>query len=259
MQRAVVLRIQAPGYVQAERRVIGRPGEVTVLDDIVLRRTTQRTGVSLLGKVWLEDDGDTDGMVVSVNQNDVAFVDEDGYFESPNIDAGHLRISSIKPGYYIVAMERTVKPGEEVAVELRGYRVRYATVQWEFQPDECSDFSRGTEYGDAILSTGGLQRVSFARGFGSVSHAADFIILQKQNRLVVKVFNRGSTVGPAFRRLDGARLDDILDIPKIPHPSRELVLRPDGVYVFECFDGKHYGKFEVLDISVEPPPPDYGD
>ena len=255
--QAVEFRLIAPGFETYKRRAILRPGEILVWDDIVLEPLTRYSAASIMGRVWLEDDADTDGMVISVNREAVTFTDESGYFVTEPVSSGELYVSTYKRGYTGLHTKLKVGRGETAVCGLRGYRERFARVRWVYQPDGTRDFTNAVVMGEATLSPRKLYRVRFATGFQQANLGrSDFMIRQKEDRLVLYHFDVSGPKSPRFIAVTDTPFDDIASAPKSGYIRRESVLHPDTVYVFRCYDGKHYAKMEVLEITDEPPTPE---
>lgn len=253
----VELHIVAPGFEKYVRRAILKPEVVTIWDDIVLEPITERSAASVAGRVRLEDEEeDLEGMVISIDQEAVTFTDAEGYFVADPIRPGKVRISSHKTGYLGLHTELKVGSGYEHTCELVGYRKRFAQVRWSYQPDGTRSFDGDVRAGRAVLSSGKLSRVSFAKGFKQVKKYSDFLVTQEKDRLVLRHFDVRGRKFPGSLRIKDGDLDEIEEAPASGYERSEFVLRPGDVYVFHCYDGKHYGMLEVLDIAVEPPSPE---
>jgi len=254
LPQAVELHIMAPGYEKYVRRGVLYAGELTVWDDIVLAPITHRTAATVMGRVWLEDESESlEGMVVTVDQEPVTFTDASGYFVATPVRAGNLRIAAYKPGYLGMCAELKVDRAAERACKLKGFRKRYARVRWAYQPDGTRSFVNGLRTGTAVLSVRELSRVSFAEGFTQVSGFSDFLVEQKNDRLMFRHFDQSGFNSPESIRLEHTSLDGLAEAPESGYKLSEFPLRPGEVYVFRCYDGEHYGMMEVLDITVEPP------
>ncbi len=255
--RPMELRIFAPGFERATRRAILHPGEILVWDDIFLEPLTNSSAASLHGRVWLEDDADLEGMVIYVEDEAVTFTDSSGHFVAERVSPGKLRVSTNKTGYVGLHTEVRAARGSEVPCELRGYRERFASVRWAYQPNGTHDFFRADALtGIAVLSPRRLNRVKFAGGVRKVSGQSDFLIIQEKDRLIVRNFDQSGRNGPGFVVLKDTSFEDVLEAPDVKYRPSEKKLRPGVVYVFRCYDGKHYAKMEVLEITDKPPLPE---
>lgn len=251
---AVEFRLMAAGFETYKRRAILRPGEILVWDDIVLEPLTRRSAASIVGRVWLEDDADTDGMVISINSEDAAFTDDSGYFVAEAVSSGELRVSTYKRGYTGMHTEFKVGRGERAECWLVGYRERFARVRWVYQPNGTRDFTDDVLTGEATLSSRKLHRVRFMTGLQEDhQERSDFIIRQKEDYLVLRHFDVSSSGSPKSIAVTDTAFDDVVIAPKSGYARSESVLRPGGLYVFLCYDGKHYAKMEVLQITDQPP------
>ncbi|MFQ5591410.1 MAG: hypothetical protein ACE5HE_09630 [Phycisphaerae bacterium] len=251
------LRLMAPGVETYKLRAILHPGEILVWDDIVLEPLTRDSAASIMGRVWLEDDADADGMVISVNGEHTTFTDDHGYFVAEAVSAGELYVSTYKRGYTGLHKELKVGRGERAVCDLRGYRERFARVRWVYQPDGTRDFTDDVLTGEARLSPRKLYRVRFATGFQQANLGrSDFMIRQKEDQLVLYHFDVSGPKSPRSIAVTDTPFNDIVSAPKSGYVRGESTLKPGGVYVFRCYDGQHYAKMEVLDITDEPPAPD---
>jgi hypothetical protein len=254
--QAVELRLMAPGFETYKLRAILRPGDILIWDDILLEPLTRYFSASIMGRVWLEDDADTDGMVISVNGEDTTFTDDSGYFVVEAVSSGELRVSTYKHGYTGLHTELKVGRGERAVCGLRGYRERFARVRWVYQPDGTRDFTNAVDTGEATLSPRKLYRVHFATGLKQTNRGrSDFFIRQKEDHLFLRHFDVSGRKNPGSIAVTDTPFDDIVSAPKSGYKRGESVLRPGAVYVFLCYDGKHYAKMEVLNITDEPPTP----
>lgn len=253
----VELHIVVPGFEKYVRRTILRAGELTIWDDIVLEPITARSAGALAGRVWLEDEDEAlEGMVIYVDGEAVAFTDATGDFVADMVRPGKLHVSSHKTGYVGLHTGVKVARGYEQTCELVGYRRRFAHVRWAYQPDGTRSFDGEIRIGTAVLSSGKLSRVSFARGFKHVGKHSDFLITQVKDRLVLRHFDVRSGKLPGSMRIQDTSLDELYEAPESGYEHSEFALRPGDLYVFRCYDGKHYAMMEVLDVTVEPKSPE---
>lgn len=251
--RPVELHIIAPGFDTYKRRVILHAGELIVWDDIVLEPMTERSTASVMGRVWLDDEEENlEGIVIYIDQEAVTFTDASGYFMADRVRAGKLRVSAHKPGYVGLETKVRVAGGYEQVCELNGYRKRSAHVRWAYQPDGSRDFDGDIPTGTAMLSSRKLYRVSFAEGFKQVSGHSDFFVTQVEEKLVFRHFDVFGTKMPASVRIKDTRLDELSEAPETGYKRNDTPLRPGDLYVFRCYDGKHYAMMEVLDVTIEP-------
>ena len=254
--RPVALHILAPGFDRYIRRVILHPGELVVWEDIVLEPMTNRSTASLVGHVRLEDDDEElEGMVIYIDQEAVAFTDASGRFEVDPVRAGKLRVSTHKSGYLGMNAEVKVAAGDLERCELVGYRKRFARVRWAYQPDGTRNFDGAMPTGTAVLSTRKLSRVSFAKGFQQINSRSDFLISQVDDQLVLRHFDMRSGKSPASILIKDTQFDEVYEAPESGYAQSETPLRPGDIYVFRCYDGKHYAMMEVLEITDEAPSP----
>lgn len=253
----VELHIVAPGFEKHIGRAILRPGGLTIWNDIVLEPITARSGASVAGRVWLEDeDASVEGLVIYVDDEAVAFTDADGDFFAHTVRAGELFVSSKKQGYVGLVAKVHVAPGHEQSCELFGYRRRFARVRWIYQPNGTRDFEDGIRSGTAVLTPGELSRVSFAKGFKNVNRASDFYVIQRQDRLLFYHVDGSSGTMPGSMRIKETSLDELTEAPKSGYVRLQFTLVPGDLYVFRGFGGKHYGMMEVLDVTDERPSPE---
>lgn len=257
VSQPVALHIIAPGFERYMQRTILHPGEIIIWGNIVLKPTTEKTAAAVVGRVRLEDeDKELEGLVIYVDQEAVAFTNAEGYFVVDTVREGKLRISSHKTGYEGLYTQLTVESGYEHTCELVGYRKRFARVRWLYQPDGTRNFDVGVRTGAAVLSSTKLSRVSFVKGFKQVSGYSDFLVSQKEDRLVFRHFDVRGLKIPGSMRIKDSGFDELYEAPKSGYKRSEFTLRPGDLYVFQCYDGKHYAMMEVVDITVEPPSPE---
>ncbi|MFQ5462696.1 MAG: hypothetical protein ACE5E5_08730 [Phycisphaerae bacterium] len=106
------------------------------------------------------------------------------------------------------------------------------------------------------MSPNKLSRVSFAKGFKQVSGRSDFLMTQKKDQLVLRHFDvRGHNI-PASMLVKDTSFDELYEAPKSEYERTNAPLRPGDLYVFHCYDGKHYAMMEVVDITTEPSSPE---
>lgn len=252
--RALELQIRAPGYDVFSRRLIIHAGELVVWDDVMLEPLTRQSASEVTGRVWLEGNADLEGLVIKVDNVPVAFTDADGYFSTDRIHAGKLLIESYIPGFVGAYKRIKVDRGGTANVKLRGYRERFARVRWAYQPDGTRNLGGNTTEGIATLSSRVLSRVSFGDGFVHVHEYSDFLVEQKRDRLTIRHFDVRGTDIPASTVVKDIDFDDVLEAPeKMYQRPAGFQLRPGVVYVFRCYDGKHFAKMEVLEITDERP------
>ncbi len=252
--QAVEFRLMAAGFETYKLRTILRPGEVLVWDDIVLEPLTRRSAASLVGTVWLEDDADPDGMVISINSEETTFTDHSGYFVVDAVSPGELGLSTYKPGYIGLHTKFNVEKGERVHCGLRGYRERFVRVRWVYQPNGTRDFTDNVLTGEATLSSRKRRRVRFDTGLGQESRGrSDFMIRQEEDHLVLYHFDVSGPTSPQSIVVTDKAFHDVVSAPQSGYARGDSVLRLGGLYVFRCYDGKHYAKMQVLQITDEPP------
>ncbi len=246
----------ARGFDRYKRRLVFRPGELVVWDDIVLEPMTDRTTGWVVGRVRLEDEEDShEVFAISVDQEVAGFTDGSGYFSIDPVRAGKLRVSAQKPGYVGMNADLEVASGRERACELVGYRKRFAHVRWAYQPDGTRYFDGDTATGTAVVSWSKPYCVSFAKGFEQSNHGrSDFAISQVKNQLVLSHPDASRSKKEASIRIRDNGFEDVFEAPESGYTQSEAILRPGDLYVFRCYDGKHYAMMEIVDITTESPP-----
>ena len=252
--RLVELHITAPGFDKYRRKVILRPGELTIWSDIVLEPITERSAAAVVGRVRLENENENlEGLVIYVDQEAATLTDASGYFVADPVRAGKLILTTRKDVYPLIHAEVTVVAGQEHSCELIGYRKRFAHVRWAYQPNGTRQFDGDTRTGTAVLSSDTLSRMSFARGFKQVYEKSDFRVTQEKDRLVLDHFDISAVKSPASVLVKNISFDELQEAPKSGYTRSKATLRPGDLYVFRCYDGKHYAMMEILDITDELP------
>lgn len=243
----VELRILAAGYHDFRRKGLMRSGQIIVWDDVYLEPVTERTAVTIRGRVRLEGGADPAGIHVSGNSVVVTETDERGAFELKGLGAGSISVVAGKEGYLSAVKKVEAGPGERAEVELVMYLERSALVRWAYQPNGSADLVNGVVGGRAVISPRGLHRVSFANGFEQVSGKSDFMILQEDRELYIRCFDvQGRKEG--FVEFPGASFDRVTEAPRMDYKTSKRPLRAGSVYVFHCYDNEHYAKMEVVRI-----------
>ena len=250
----VELRVVAGGYERLAQRGILRVGELAIWDDLVLSPLTASSAAAVVGRVWLEDESvDLEGLVIYVDGEALAFADASGYFVAEPVSPGKVNISTHKPGFSGLYAQVTVRPRDEVTVELNGYRQRIARVRWAYQPDGTRSLEGDVPVGTATLSCGKLSRVSFTEGFKQVGGHSDFLIRQEEDRLVLSHFDVSGSRKPASIQMKDTSFDRLFEAPNSGYDHKKKILHPGDVFLFRCYDGKHYAMMEVLEITDQPP------
>ena len=248
------LQVTHPEYHEFRRPVIFKKGRVIVWDDIVLERVTADTAATVTGKVYLEDDANPEDIRVWGGSRCTTRTNEKGDFVLTGLRSGKITVSARKPGYYGLRTTVFVSKGGTAACELNGYRTRKAKVRWVFQPDGSKNFANDNIVsGTAIVQDGVQDRVSFSKGFKQVRRESDFFIYQKNDKLVIRNFDsRGGENRPVLMEVHSS-FDDVTEAGDFGSRSHNLTLGAGKVYVFRCYDGKHYAKMEILEIIDELP------
>lgn len=253
-QRLIDLRFLSHGYETIKKEVFINGGDILMWDDLVLQPISRRSAATVAGRVTLESNADPAGAVIVINGSDVAVADDDGYFVAYPVAPGDLRVSVTKAGYDSTPENVHVKPGETATRNLRAYRYRYAHVRWVYQPDGSRDFTCGTEAGESWLSITGLNRISFAKGFSEVNGRSDFFVYQDGDKLRYKHFDQTGYDPQGSVYLDDVDFDALDEAPKDGYDRRrKMCLHPGMVIVVACYDGKHFGKLQVLEITDQAP------
>jgi len=243
------LRVMHHDYHEFRKTVTFEKQKIIVWDDISLRRVTPETSCTVKGTVRLENDADPEGIRVS-GGGASAKTDEKGNFELKELRSGLVRIGAIKAGYHGLYDEVNVDKGQTATCRLEGYRIRKAKVRWMYQPDGSKDFTNyNVVTGTAILQDNELDRVSFAEGFKQVCGESDFLIYQKEGSLIVRNFD----VGPGRPVINEIHKPfvDITEVPNLNNDRQPYILEAGKVYVLRCYDGEHYAKMEVLEVTDE--------
>ncbi|MCH8880933.1 MAG: hypothetical protein IID34_13770 [Planctomycetes bacterium] len=249
----VELRVVADGYERLARKGMLRVGELAIWDDFVLSPLTASSAAAVVGRVWLEDEAvDLEGLAIYVDGEALAIADASGYFVAEPVSPGKVNISTHKPGFSGLYAEVTVRPRDEVTVELNGYRRRFAHVRWAYQPDGTHSFEGDVLVGTATLSSGKLSRVSFIEGFEQVGRHSDFLIRQEEDRLVLNHFDVSGPQRPASIQMKDTPFDRLFEAPNSGYDRKKKTLHPGDVFLFRCYDGKHYAMMEVLEITDQP-------
>ncbi len=245
-----VLRITAPGYQPFARNVTFEPGRVLVWNDIVLERVTAETGATINGAVWLEDDADPTGVAVAVDDQRLT-ADERGRFSATGLREGQIRVSAHKPGYSGQSVSVALTRGGAQNCELRLFRTRFALVRWSCQLEPGGPLAGWVRHGAAVVSPGGLDRVSFLQGFTQVGRESDFGVRQRDAHLVISNFDsRGGDDRPGIMRTSARGYEQLSQPPVGDYnDTRDLKLDRGAAFVFRCFDGQHFAKMEVLDVA----------
>ena len=151
-------------------------------------------------------------------------------------------------GFFGLSDTIKAKRGARNFVMLTGWRLRRAYVRWGYQPSAGSrNLADGLEEGYAFISTRDLDRVSFAEGFKQVQGESDFLVLQRDDRLIIRNFDIGK-VRPGILRLAETSFDEVVQAPDVPYPRKNLPLGEGDVFVFKRYDGEHHAKMEVLQL-----------
>jgi hypothetical protein len=250
--RAVELHILVPGYERFLRRAILRDGDMLVWDDILLDPLTARTTGSIGGRVWLEDENEElGGIVISVDGEAAAFADDAGYFVLDRVRGGKVTVAATTAGYTSLTEEVEVVPGRQEACLLRGFRRRFAPLRWAYQPDGTRVFDRNVQAGEAVLTAGRLQGVTFGRCFAQSDARSELFVVQKADRLVVH-FGAGPERSAALR-MAGRSMGEIHEVPESGYTQSPWTLRPGDLVAFRCHDGAHYAMMEVIEITDRQP------
>lgn len=217
--------------------------------DLFVEEAVRREG-SLEGRVYLEDDADPGDIRVKVRGVDVMTrTDENGEFVLPGLDIGEVRVSAFKDGFYGLYAKAVVLEGETVSCEIVGHRIRKAKVRWVYQPDGSKDLSGDNIVGGtSILEARVLDRVSFGQGFKQVGAYSDFLMYQKADKLGIRNFDsRSGDDRPVLMEVESS-FDELIEVGEIGSLGQSRTISAGKVFVFRCFDGKHYAKMEIVEI-----------
>jgi hypothetical protein len=200
--------------------------------------------------VWLEDDADPTGVTVTVDRQYVA-ADEHGRFSVTGLPEGPAHVSALKPGYPGQYVDVSLARGGTQNCQLRLYRQRCALVRWACQIEPSRPLAGWVQYGAAVVSPGGLDRVSFVKGFTQVQKESDFCVRQHEDHLVIRNFDsRAGDDHPGIMRVSARAFEQLSKPPAGAYnDAGDLPLEPGAAFVFRCYDGQHYAKMEVLDVA----------
>jgi hypothetical protein len=247
-----VLRISAPGYQTFARPITFQPGSVLVWDDVVLERVTAETGATIDGGVRMEDDADPSGVVISA-EGQRTKTDDLGHFSIAGLGEGEVKVAASKPGYAVQSALVSLTRGATHGCELRLFRQRFALVRWSCQIEPGKSLGGWVRYGVAVVSPGGLDRVSILKGFTDVDTRSDFFVSQYNDKL--KIQNTDSRSGPeppGILRVEAQSFEELTQPPAGDYRdshNRRLTLEPGAVFVLRCFDGERYAKMAVLAVG----------
>lgn len=244
------LRVIAPGYDTFTRRAILRRDQIILWDDIILEPLSPTATATIRGIVRFEDNADPNGMLIQVDGDPSGFVAADGRFVASGLRSGEIRVSTLKQGYYGLFSTVEVKRGGTATCELRGYLERAARVRWVFQPDETRNLMDNVQSGIATLSPTRLHRVSFEGGFRQVRDKSDFFIEQKDDKLTIVNCDQTGPIGPGFIHVKDSLFDQITEAPEGAYWYVKHEIQPGFIFVFRCYDGKHFAKMEILQVGT---------
>lgn len=248
--QAIELRVQASNHEIFQRRAVVRSGWIVIWDDIELQPLSTRSAATIYGRIWLEgESSDLGGMAVTVDGEAAGLTDDDGYFVLDHVPAGEIRVASYRKGFVNSYTTVKVDPGGDTDCILRGYRQRAALVRWAYQPDGSRSFQGPLPTGLAVLSPNGVRRTVFSRGLeDNVQSRSDFLVLQKETDLLIRNFDMRGPAQPTFVKVDEP-FDRVLSAPKEMKRSQTTPMREGDVFVFQCYEGEHSAKMEVLAIT----------
>ncbi len=251
----VELHIIVPGYERYVRPMILQAGDLLVWDDIVLEPLTPRNTGSIVGRVRLEDPKQgLNRILISVDDEAVAFTDEQGAFVVEGARPGMVKIQATKAGFVGLSAEVRVVVGGRESCLLVGYRKRYALVRWAYQPDGTRSFVENTLNGEAVLMTNNLRRVSFSRGFKDEPFGrSDFLVEQVEDHLILRHFDVSGPERPGSLRIADGSFDDLAAAPETGYEQAKWRLRKGDLFVFHCFDGQHYAMMEIMEVVDKEP------
>jgi len=247
---ATELRIIASGYDTFSRRTIFRANRIVIWDDILLQPLTPATAATIRGTVWLEDEKDLEGIPVSVDGETRDTTDAKGRFTLTGVRSGEIHLDAHKPGYTGTWVNIGVTRGGTANCEIRGYKIRSAEITWVYQSDGTRNLNGNHESGTAIIGPPGMTRIRFDNGFGQVNSNSDFFVEQEKDKLFIRNFDQCGPPGPGFIEIKNNSFDRVTEAPNTGYQSDRRELRPGAVYVFRCYDGKHFAKMEILKVGT---------
>lgn len=244
----VTLIFECTGYHELSRTVEVSGGKVLVVDDLVMERPTEADQSTIIGRVWLEDSDEIEGITVRIG-DDAITTDEKGRFRFDKLPSGKKYVSAYKPGYIFSGGTVQIERGTNEVVALKGYLIRSAQVQWAYQPLESRDLSDGLVWGEAVLDTREMDNIVFAGESEERKHRPDVGVYQKGTELILRCSHIGSD-GPGFIQLEDIGLDEILQAPKAEYKHPRTPLKEGDAFICKTYDGKHFAKLQVLAINV---------
>lgn len=239
------IRFDQPGYHEFAREVKVSPGEVTVADDIILERATRDNGATLIGRLWLEDRDELEGITIRLG-SDTVETGPKGEFKFEGVPSGNAALQAKVDGYQIEPIHMQFKRGKRNVAALKGYRTRVARIRWAYQPEESRDLSSGLEGGETFLETGRHQIYSFATGLKFRSGMPDFRARQDKDKILIE--SSSGRTGTGVIRLSDIRFGEVMQAPDVNYERGPFALKDGDIFIFKTVDGEHFAKLEVIEI-----------
>ena len=241
----VGLRIRQPGYHPFARTINVSPGSITVIDDIVLERVTKENGGELIGRIWLEDRDDLEGIPIFLGGEKVE-TGPKGEFRFEGVPSGNETLRTQIEGFLVNPVAVTLERRKRTTAVLKGYQNRAARLRWAYQPEKSRDLSSGLVLGETVVDTRQRQPFSFSDDSTNGSSHRDFHLQQQDAELLI-VGSAGSR-GTGMIRLSNIEFDEVLQAPNVSYERGSFPLSEGDVFIFKTTDGEHYAKLEVIEV-----------
>lgn len=248
---AYELRAFAPGYETITRKFILTRDQIIIWDDLVLEPIPVREGGIVDGIASFEDGSRPNDLLILVDGDSAAFADPVGRFSVTGLRTGNVSISAERPGYYGLETRVQVTRPLRSNCKLFGFVGRVAVVRWTYQPDGSRDFRNGTLSGTLNLKHSPDRGYALGNRNLTKRYEGDFFVRQEQDKLQIIVYEQPGPEKPGMAHICGVPFDDVGEVPDVPLEAAGQEMRPGDVFVFRCFDRKHFAKIEVLEIATE--------
>ncbi|MGB0714848.1 MAG: hypothetical protein ACPGXK_03165 [Phycisphaerae bacterium] len=238
------------GYHQLAERGVIRQGRVVVFDKLFLNPVTPGTACTLEGKVELEGRNSPGPVSVWIRGFPKFMTRPDGTFTVNDLGSGHYQVHSTESGFYGGWAHVTLTQGKTSFAAITMEKERYAVVRWAFQPNGTRDLEFGLETGVASVSAVSDRSFSLSEGFKSTRQRPDIAVRQDDGVLSFWSSHQGKE-GPGLIKLDGVSFDDVKIAPHAAYTRDWQPMVAGSNYIVKTYDGKRFGKIEVLLVTTE--------
>lgn len=245
--KKIKFKLAQRGYHTIRHSFDVAQGDVRVFDDLVLERATKENGADTTGRVWLEGEGDLEGIEVRMGGAKTK-TNKKGQFHLKGLAAGEMGLMGTKRGYFFPRVRVDLQRGSRKVSVLKGYLERKVRVRWAFQSDGTRNLSDDLQGGETILGNERYTRISFADGFVESRRNNDFQMMQVKDELILEQYGGSRDTG--FIRLADIAFDEVLQAPSVKYDHKRASMREGDIFIFKTHGGKHYGKLEVLEIMA---------